>query len=214
MSAYPMGNENARPSVKRGDSDIKPMVSQETPDSQSVVPPPRLLVDAMLGKLARWLRHAGYDAEFWREGSDEELIAAARAQGRIVLTKDRALARRRGVSAVLVHAYAVDDQVAEARRALAMLGAAPQPYTRCAECNGALGELPHAQAEGLVPPYVWHTQVRFHRCMRCGRVYWKGTHWPAVQRRLASNAPEDAPSGPLVSDSSNVETANGEGEGA
>jgi uncharacterized protein with PIN domain len=188
------------------------MVSQETPDSQSVAPP-RLLVDAMLGKLARWLRHAGYDAEFWRDGSDEELMAAARARGRLILTKDHGLAGRRGVHAVLIHAAEVDDQVAEARRALAKLGTVPEPFTRCADCNGELAELPRAEAERLVPPYVWHTQQRFHRCMRCGRVYWKGTHWPAVQRRVAHDAPREMPSGPLFS-SPDSSTPNGEGEEA
>ncbi len=64
------------------------MVSQEMAgsqfeaqsDEQPVSRPPALLVDAMLGKLAKWLRLAGYDAEFWRAGSDDELIAAARAR--------------------------------------------------------------------------------------------------------------------------------------
>jgi uncharacterized protein len=180
------------------------MVSQETPDSQSALLAPRLLVDAMLGKLARWLRLAGYDAEFWREGSDEALMAAAREQGRLILTKDHPLAGRRGVWAILIHASGLDEQIAEARRALSNIGPAPQPYSRCAECNGELIELPHAEAEGLVPTYVWHTQAEFRRCARCGRVFWKGTHWPAVQRRLADEALEDVPSDAL----------DGEGEGA
>jgi uncharacterized protein with PIN domain len=181
------------------------MVSQETPDSQSGLLPPRLLVDAMLGKLARWLRLAGYDAEFWREGSDDELMAAAREQGRLILTKDHGLAGRRGIRALLVHADGLDGQIAEARQALSKIGPAPQPYTHCAECNGPLADLPHAEAAGLVPSYVWHTQAEFHRCTRCDRVYWKGTHWPAVQRRLAGDAPEGAPPDALTSDSLNGE---------
>jgi uncharacterized protein with PIN domain len=180
------------------------MVSQETPDSQSGVLPPRLFVDAMLGRLVHWLRLAGYDSEFWREGSDEALMAAAREQGRLILTKDRGLAGRRGVWAVLVQEDGLDGQIVEARQALAQIGPAPLPYTRCAGCNGPLAELPHVEAEGLVPPYVWHTQAEFHRCTRCGRIFWKGTHWPTVQRRLANGAPEDAPSGAPI----------GEGEGA
>ena len=180
------------------------MVSQETPDRQSAMPPPRLLVDAMLGKLARWLRLAGYDAEFWREGSDDELRAAARERDRLVLTKDHALAGRRGIHAVLIHADGLDEQIGEARRSLSQIGAVPQPYTRCAECNGVLTELTHADAAGLVPPYVWHTQSEFRRCERCGRVYWKGTHWPAVQRRLGYGELEMPSSDAL----------NGEGEGA
>ncbi|MGE5603479.1 MAG: Mut7-C RNAse domain-containing protein [Nitrososphaerales archaeon] len=173
------------------------MVSQEMADGQSAAQsagpgrgePPSLLVDAMLGKLARWLRLAGYDAEFWRKGSDEELMAAARAQGRLILTKDRALAGRRGVRAVLLQAADLDAQIREARAALEQRGRTPEPFTRCGECNGVLADLSRVDAEPLVPPYVWHTQREFRRCTRCGRVYWKGTHWPAVQGRLAGAAP-------------------------
>lgn len=149
---------------------------------------PVLMVDAMLGKLARWLRRAGYDAEFWREGSDDDLIVAARAQGRLILTKDHALAGRRGVSALLIVSDDVDGQLEEARAALAARGSVPRPYTRCSECNGVLEVLAHSDAEPLVPPYVWQTQREFRRCTRCGRMYWKGTHWSALRVRLSTHA--------------------------
>lgn len=168
------------------------MVSQEIPDSQSDEQrrgePPRLLVDAMLGKLAKWLRLAGYDAEFWRAGSDEALMAAAREQGRLILTKDHALARRRGAQALLIQASDLDAQIREARHALVHRGPAPEASIRCAECNGQLADLPRKEAAELVPPYVWHTQAKFRRCQGCGRVYWKGTHWPTVQGRLMGAA--------------------------
>ncbi len=175
------------------------MVSHEMADEQQsaaqgdgrrAVEPPSLYVDAMLGRLARWLRLAGYDAEFWRAGSDEELMAAAREQGRLILTKDRGLAGRRGVQAVLLYSDDLDDQIGEARAALEQRGPVPEPFTRCSECNGALAELSRPDAQPLVPPYVWHTQHEFRRCSRCGRVYWKGTHWPAVRGRLGGNSAE------------------------
>lgn len=142
---------------------------------------PRLLVDAMLGRLARWLRLMGYDTIYWREGSDEELIRQAQADGRLIVTRDHQLAGRRGMWALLVAAETLDAQIVEVR---ALLGGEPQPFTRCSECNGVLAELPHAAARALVPPYVWHTQTHFRRCPDCGRVYWKGTHWPAMAQRL------------------------------
>ncbi len=164
------------------------MVSQEMAGSQFAPhgeSPPRLIVDAMLGKLVRWLRLAGYDATFWREGTDEALMVSAREQDRLILTKDHALAGRRGVQAVLINADDVDAQLYEARLELQQRGRVPEPFTRCVECNGLVADLPHAGAEGLVPPYVWHTQSEFRRCSDCGRVYWKGTHWPSIRRRLA-----------------------------
>jgi len=149
-------------------------------------PAPRLLVDAMLGRLARWLRLMGYDAAYWRDGSDEALIAAAQAEDRLIVTRDHALARRRGVRAVLIATEGLDEQITEARTAL---GGAPAPFTRCSACGGELTDLPYEAARDLVPPYVWQTQTQFSRCAICGRVYWRGTHWPALQRRLAQEQP-------------------------
>lgn len=140
----------------------------------------------MLGSLARWLRLAGYDAAYWREGSDDALMAHAAAEGRMIVTRDRGLAGRRGVWALLVAAEELDAQVAEVRVAL---GPPPEPFTRCPECNGALEELSRDAAQERVPPYVWHTQTAFRSCRGCGRVYWKGTHWPAVEARLQGDAP-------------------------
>lgn len=167
------------------------MVSQEPTDRQSAPPPrraPLLLVDAMLGTLARWLRLAGYDAEYWRDGSDEALIAAARAAERLIVTKDHELAGRRGVCALLIATDDLEGQMAEVRRAL---GGDPAPFTRCAACNGLLQPLAHADAQERVPPYVWHTQHVFRACERCGRIYWKGTHWPAMQQRLNDEEGEE-----------------------
>ncbi len=146
--------------------------------------PPRLLADAMLGRLAKWLRLAGYDTAYWRAGSDEELIVAARTEGRLILTRDHQLAGRRGVWALLVHSETLDAQITEVRAAL---GGAAQPFTRCPECNASLADLSHAAAADLVPPYVWHTQTQFRRCPDCDRVYWKGTHWPALAARLTED---------------------------
>lgn len=150
-------------------------------ESQANKEPPRLLVDAMLGRLAKWLRLAGYDTMYWRDGSDEALIRQAEAEGRLIVTRDHQLAGRRGVRALLIEAETLDEQIAAVRTAL---GGSPQPFTRCAECNGTLVELSREEARSLVPPYVWHTQFHFRRCSDCGRVYWKGTHWPAMAARV------------------------------
>ena len=86
------------------------MLPQDEPTAKE--PAPRLLVDAMLGRLVRWLRLLGYDAAYWRDGSDEALIAAAQAEDRLIVTRDHALAGRRGVRAVLIAAEGLDEQIA------------------------------------------------------------------------------------------------------
>ena len=142
----------------------------------------------MLGRLARWLRLMGYDTAYWRDGSDLALIRQARAEDRLIVTRDHQLAGRRGVRAILIASESLDEQIAEARTALeAVAPGTPEPFTRCPECNGKLHDLSHEAARDLVPPYVWHTQRVFRRCPDCGRVYWKGTHWPGMQSRLEND---------------------------
>jgi len=139
----------------------------------------------MLGRLARWLRLMGYDTAYWRDGADSALIRQAGAEGRLIVTSDRQLAGRRGIHAVLITSESLDEQMAEAKAVLRSVAPGrPEPFSRCPECNAKLEELSGEAARDLVPPYVWHTQSQFRRCASCGRVYWKGSHWPGMRARL------------------------------
>jgi uncharacterized protein with PIN domain len=143
---------------------------------------PRLLIDAMLGKLARWLRLMGFDATYLPDVDDIVLVRHARAEGRLLVTRDRGLAARRGVEALLIDSQDLEGQLNEV---LSALGAPPpDAIPRCTLCNEPLEELPHDAAEGRVPPYVWRTQETFSQCPVCRRVYWPGTHWEAIQEQV------------------------------
>ena len=58
--------------------------------------PPRFVSDAMVGKLARWLRLTGEDVLFNASWDDPELLAIARREGRVLLTRDVPLASGSG----------------------------------------------------------------------------------------------------------------------
>jgi len=49
----------------------------------------RFLADAMLGRLARWLRMLGYDTWYDAAADDHSLVMRADYERRIVLTRDR-----------------------------------------------------------------------------------------------------------------------------
>ncbi|HKM51591.1 MAG TPA: Mut7-C RNAse domain-containing protein, partial [Candidatus Bathyarchaeia archaeon] len=44
----------------------------------------RFLLDGMLGKLTRWLRILGYDAEYSKNSSDNNLLSQAKDESRIL----------------------------------------------------------------------------------------------------------------------------------
>jgi uncharacterized protein with PIN domain len=142
---------------------------------------PRLLADAMLGKLARWLRALGYDTLYLR-GDDATIANRARADNRVLLTRDRELSHRRGLSVVLVASQTVPEQLEQVLRAVGLPPEGCSP--RCMECNGVLVRIPHEIASSQVPVYVAGTQDMFHQCSKCGRIYWKGTHWDGIERQI------------------------------
>jgi uncharacterized protein with PIN domain len=59
-----------------------------------------------------------------------------------------------------------------------------RPFTICLECNQPLVDVTPADVKDRVPPYVYKTQTRYVECRACRRVYWRGTHWAAMLRRL------------------------------
>ena len=148
----------------------------------------KLLADGMLGRLARWLRLLGYDTAYDNVADDLALARQARAEGRVLLTRDRELAARRGLRTLLIHSETLEEQLQEVRQALG-----PSPYpplSRCTVCNVELSLVSPEDVAERVPPYVLRTQSRFLECPRCGRVYWAGSHARKIEemlRRLGSD---------------------------
>jgi len=147
----------------------------------------RFVVDVMLGSLARWLRRLGYDTDYANDRDDRELVRIARADGRVLLTRDNALAARRGISVLLIESQALDEQLAQVVRAFPLPPGAQLP--RCSECNTLLQIASPDEVAENVPVYVRRTHDHFRRCPGCGRVYWPGSHWERIRHRLCSLDP-------------------------
>ncbi|NLG48727.1 MAG: hypothetical protein GX552_01290 [Chloroflexi bacterium] len=151
---------------------------------------PRFLADATLGKLARWLRILGYDTRLGDASLNAaQLVRLARAEQRILLTRDSAVARRRGVRAVLIRSGQLEQQMAQLQDELGVSAVAP--FTRCPVCNVELEAIPKDRAWGQVPPYVFCTQDEFRVCPNCDRFYWRGTHRQLMGERVAEWAQDE-----------------------
>jgi uncharacterized protein with PIN domain len=144
--------------------------------------PARFVVDGMLGSLARWLRILGYDTDYVNQRDDAELLRVARAEDRVLLTRDRELAARRRVTSLLIESQLLDDQLAQVTAAFP-LPPGPRPG-RCSVCNTVLVEVTPDEIAHRVPRYVLERHAHFHRCPGCDRVYWRGSHWRNMQSRL------------------------------
>ena len=147
--------------------------------------PPRLIADAMLGSLARWLRTLGIDVAYERGIEDADLVAAAVAEDRIILTRDRRLVERRlARNHLLIRSPDVEDQVRQVLAELAIEFDVARLFSRCLRCNEPLVSVPAEEARQQVPPFVAATQDRFRRCPTCGRIYWRSTHVERMRERL------------------------------
>ena len=141
------------------------------------------ILDAALGRLARYLRMLGYDAIYLKGASGPEVLRETLRTGRTLLTRRRDLAERSDIESYLVKSDRVLEQVAEvaAKFGLEMTHRA---MTRCIECNVLLEPVAKEDVLEELPPHVRKTQNIFSRCPECGRTYWPGTHFARSLARL------------------------------
>jgi len=144
--------------------------------------PVRFALDGHLGKLASWLRLAGFDAIVLDD--DATLAQRGAEEDRVVLTRDVALLKR----AVIDHGYWVRNTDPEQQLAEVVerfdLACETKPFTRCMECNTPLRHVHAALVAERVPPCTRSENADFTECSGCGRVYWQGSHYERLRALL------------------------------
>ncbi len=144
----------------------------------------RFITDTHLGKLARYLRLLGFDTLHYREGDDKTLEKIAREEGRILLTRDRALYD--WAKAECYFPINIDTEL-QLKEILAHFDLYNQchPFSRCMVCNGMVHEVEErSKILPLVPPKVREYNTRFWQCETCKKIYWHGTHYERMKGRV------------------------------
>lgn len=149
----------------------------------------KIVVDSMLGNLARWLRVLGYDTEYSRRMQDRDILSLAIRDDRVVITRDLGL-HRRAIKKNLKSIYVPPDltEIADILVLVAeKLGLSigfDKGNTRCPLCNSGLTIVPKAQIASLTPPEVLNKYDTFWYCARCNKVYWQGNHWKTIAETI------------------------------
>jgi len=141
-----------------------------------------------VGKLAKWLRMMGFDSLFFNGSDDSHMVSQALSEGRVILTRDTEIMKRRVVNSGRLRAVLINSEEPERQMRQLMetldLNRQFRPFTLCLECNQPLVERSREEVEGRVPPYVYKTQKQYMECPACHRIYWQGSHWMAMKRKL------------------------------
>ncbi len=151
----------------------------------------RFVLDVHLRKLARRLRLLGFDIDYADGRDDDELADIAERENRILLSRDRQLLMRRKVSrGIIIRNTDPDEQIVEVLERLD-LWERIEPFSRCIDCNGPIVSLPATsehfhEVRERIPPGVLEWCTEYFECARCGKIYWKGSHYDKLMRIVGS----------------------------
>lgn len=152
----------------------------------------KFIADNNAGKLARWLRMIGYDTLLFKEKNDSKMIEISLKEGRVILTKDTQIMKRRLVTDGKLKAIFIkhDDSKAQLQQIVKTLNLNYhfRPFSLCLDCNQTLIPRSKDEVQSLVPSYVFKTQKQYMECPSCHRIYWQGTHWQAMVKELENLA--------------------------
>jgi YgiT-type zinc finger domain-containing protein len=145
-----------------------------------------LVADVMLAKLARWLRLSGISIEDAPNASDEVIISFVKRKKALLLTSDRQLAdraKKQKFRVLFVEPNTLEHQIAYVAKELG-LGLNESPNKICPVCNGRLKKISKKKLLHKVPKHALEINSAFYVCSRCGKIYWKGTHWKKINLRF------------------------------
>ncbi len=135
----------------------------------------RLVCDAMLGKLARYLRMLGLDAAYAPNRAALERIRQSDPD-RVLLTRRRSGRPSGFARTVRIGSEIAREQLKEVKPLIAPHLSRETVFSRCIECNVVLADVDKRDIEPSVPEFVYHNYTRFKTCPSCKRVYWEGSH--------------------------------------
>jgi uncharacterized protein with PIN domain len=169
--------------------DIRPVEAPFDVTRPSVLRPLPLdrvafLADANVGRLAGLLRALGVDTAHDPGLDDAGLARLAAEEGRVVLSRDFGLLKRKTVEfGRLVRAH---DPSAQLHEILRVFGLRPpyRAFSRCVLCNAPLVPVPKADIVDRLLPLTRIHYHDFHLCPRCDKVYWPGSHHERMRERI------------------------------
>jgi len=147
----------------------------------------KFVADGMLGKLTRWLRILGYDVKYSNASDDAQLIAVARKERRILLTRDLELfkqATAKGIDASYLEGRTGEEKLAELAGRFGISLSIDMATSRCPKCNTKVKPIGKEKATDQVGKNTLVHYDEFWKCPSCKQIYWRGAHWIGIRKTL------------------------------
>lgn len=142
------------------------------------------VADGHLGGLTRYMRLLGFDVVYDQNADDRQLLGVMARQNRALLTRDRRLL----MHAIVQHGYYPRSQNPEEQTIEVIrrfnLSESIASFTRCLRCNALLEEADKAEIMDELEPLTKIYYDQFRRCPNCKQIYWSGSHFPKLQKRV------------------------------
>jgi len=142
------------------------------------------VLDVHLGRLARNLRLLGFDVAYDPNAEDRQLLCTMKSEDRALLTRDRRLLMHAVVrTGYCPRSQNADEQTVEVIRRFDLLGSLA-PFTRCVRCNAPLQMVSKTEIIERLEPLTKIYYEQFRRCTGCSQIYWPGSHFSKLQKRI------------------------------
>jgi uncharacterized protein with PIN domain len=141
----------------------------------------------MLGRLTRWLRLLGYDVKYSSNMEDKQLIAIAKKEKRILLTRDFELyqqATAKGLETFYVEGQTKAEKLAKLAKRFSVKLEVDMSTSRCPKCNTKVKPIMKEKIAEKVEENTFTHYNEFWTCPKCKQIYWQGAHWTKIRKTL------------------------------
>ena len=140
--------------------------------------------DRTLGKLVKWLRILGFDTTFEIDVPAEGFYTQLE-KDRIVLTRTGTIKKQfRAGRLIFITSNHWDVQLKQVIAEIGIRPADTRPFSRCIHCNVPIVDIGLNEVSGLIPDYIYETHNEFHKCLKCNRIFWPGSHTKRSLERI------------------------------
>jgi hypothetical protein len=129
----------------------------------------------------------GQNVKYSNSLDDAQLLAIAKKERRVLLTRDFGLyqhATARGVEAFYLEGKTEEEKLAELAKRFDIKLEIDMAESRCPKCNAIVKPIPREKVVDKVEKSTFEHYSEFWKCPRCGQIYWQGAHWIKIRKTL------------------------------